>query len=98
MSAAPSGQVFRFAGGAPIYVGTWSTYGGSQPTVGISDDDVKNDGATDTTNPWSHVRFYPAGGAFLNAAPSGKVYRVDDTGAPVCVLSWTPWTGTRLRG
>ena len=87
ISAQPTGQVFRIAGGAPIYVGSWDIYGGPQPVVTVSDGDVRNAGAVDAGNPWSHLRYYPVDGTFLSAHPSGRVYLIQ-SGAPVYVPNW----------
>ncbi len=87
ISAQPSGRVFRFVGGAPIYIGSWDAVGGQQTTVAIGDDAVVNAGAVDHANPWSHVNLRPIDGSFLVAQPSGQVFTTVG-GAPVYVGSW----------
>ncbi|TFD06104.1 CHAP domain-containing protein [Cryobacterium sandaracinum] len=90
----PSGEVYRIAGGAPIYVSTWATHGGQQPTVAIGGDTIRNAGAPDAAGRWSHLRRYPADGTFITAKPSGQVYRVNG-GAPSPVTDWASVGGVQ---
>jgi len=87
VQAFPSGQVFRISGGAPLYVSTWTTYGGPQSAVTIGDDDIRNAKPSASTDPWSHLKIHPANGAFVTAQPSGRVYRFDQ-GAPGRITDW----------
>ena len=81
------GRVYRIAGGAPIYVSTWDTYGGPQPTVGIDKWAVDNIG-----NPAAHMRAVPADGTFINTTQDGRVYRIAG-GAPIYVSTWDTYGG-----
>jgi len=80
----PSGRVFRFAGGAPEYVSTWDSFGGSQPTIAVDDYALDN---PDGASPVNHIRRYPADGTFISNTADGRVYRVAG-GAPLYVSSW----------
>jgi Peptidase family M23 len=84
-----NGAVYRIAGGAPIYVSTWSAYGGPQPTVGIDKWAVDN-----ITHPAAHMRRHPADGTFLHTTQDGRVYRVAGA-APLYVTSWDIFGGPR---
>jgi len=70
------GDVYRIAGGAPIYVSTWSIFGGTQPTVALSFTD------------WSSLKSRPVNGTDISAAGNGTVYRIVG-GAPLVVTSCT---------
>ncbi len=82
-----AGYVFRFAGGAPLYVQSWSAVGGPQPAIGIGQSVVDN---ADAAAPWSHVHRYPANGTFL--ATSQNTYRVAG-GAAFLVSDWAAFGG-----
>ncbi|MFT4218373.1 MAG: CHAP domain-containing protein, partial [Micropruina sp.] len=69
------GHVYRIAGGAPIYVGTWDIFGGGQPTRALNDAEFDS------------LRRHPADGTFIVGARSGRVYRVAG-GAPLYVSNW----------
>ena len=84
-----AGYVYRFAGGAPIYVSTWSAIGGSQPSTAIDQAALDN---ADGVKPWNHVHHYPTNGTFLNGGQTGKVYIVNN-GVPTYVPSWAPYGG-----
>jgi hypothetical protein len=81
------GAVYRIAGGAPIYVSTWDTYGGPQPTVGVDKWAVDN-----PTHPAAHLRPVPADGTFINTNQDGAVYRIAG-GAPIYVSTWSIYGG-----
>jgi hypothetical protein len=78
---ASGGGVFVVAGGAPLYVSSWSTIGGPQPVVRMDQWDIDN-----TTNPYAHLRPYPADGTLLGAS-GGGVFVVAG-GAPLYVSDW----------
>jgi len=80
----PSGRVFRFAGGAPEYVSTWNSFGGSQPTIPVDDYALDN---PDGSVPLNHIRRFPADGTFISNTADGRVYRVAG-GAPLYVSTW----------
>ena len=67
-------QVFRIAGGAPLYVSDWTGFGGPQPIELI------------TGRQFSELAPYPANGTFLTTT-TGLVYRVAG-GAPILVSNW----------
>ena len=79
---AAGGFVYRFAGGAPIYVSSWSNVGGSQPSTVEDPVAIANAGGG---RPWNHVRQRPADGTFI--AAGGYVYRFAG-GAPLYVSNW----------
>ncbi|HEY5316629.1 MAG TPA: DUF1906 domain-containing protein, partial [Solirubrobacteraceae bacterium] len=74
------GKVYRLAGGAPLYVHSWSPFGGQQPTIAL--------GAAQ----WQALHPVPANGTFIRATTTGKVYRIAG-GAPVYVRTWTAFGG-----
>ena len=75
--------VYRVAGGAPVYISSWTPFGGARTTKAISHDRVVA------------MPRYPAAGTFLRAAGgTGAVYRVAG-GAPVYVSSWAPFGGAK---
>lgn len=80
----PTRAVYRFAGGAPLYVPSWDDVGGSQPSTRVSQAPL--DAAGDPSYPWGHVAKYPQDGTFVNT-PTGTVYRFAG-GAPLAVSSW----------
>jgi hypothetical protein len=76
------GKTYRLAGGAPLYVSSWSPFGGQQPTVAL------------TAAQWQALHSVPANGTFIRATGTGKTYRIAG-GAPVYVSSWTPFGGAQ---
>jgi len=107
-----TGQIFRMAGGAPLYVSDWSAVGGPQPTTPVSDQQ------------FAILSPVPADGTFLSTA-SGSLYRVvggtafpitqpalfpnarpievdswdlNNPDEPLAHLSSTPADGTVVRG
>ena len=60
ISTVQDGRVYRIAGGASLYVSTWSAVGGPQPTVAVDQWDVDN-----TSNPAAHLLGYPADGTLI---------------------------------
>ena len=67
-------NVFRIAGGAPLYVSDWSAFGGPQPAQQL------------TPRQFSELAPYPANGTFLTTT-TGLVYRIAG-GAPILVTDW----------
>jgi surface antigen len=65
------GSVYRTAGGAPIYVSSWSVYGGPQPVTVEDPVAVTNAGQSGA---WAHLNAVPADGTFISAG--GSVYRI----------------------
>ena len=89
---AQRGEVYRFAGGAPLYVSTWTPFGGPQPTVAV--DQVALDRAGAVSAGFSHVLQTPANGTFVTGLPSGRVFRVT-SGIATWVANWTPYGGAQ---
>jgi hypothetical protein len=58
---------YRFAGGAPFAVSSWSVFGGIQPYVVVDEWNVQNAG-----NPLSHVAVTPADGTVVQGLPSNS--------------------------
>ena len=74
-SVRETGMVFRIAGGAPLYVGSWDRVGGPQPTQAISQAQLDS------------LPVVPADGTMIAAQPSGRVFRIAG-GAPLYISSW----------
>jgi hypothetical protein len=74
--------VYRVVGGAPIYVSSWSAFGGGKSTTAVSHERL------------SAMPRFPVSGTFLRATGSGEVYRIVG-GAPVYVSSWAAMGGSR---
>jgi hypothetical protein len=89
---AQRGEVYRMAGGAPIYVSTWSAFGGSQPTVSVDVAAIDNAGKGGV---WNHLRYTPTDGTFIRGGQSGRVYRVDIAGVVHHVTAWSAVGGPR---
>jgi surface antigen len=77
-----AGYVYRVAGGAPVYVGSWNAVGGPQPSLLVDQASIENAGGG---APWDHLRMYPADGTFVDGA--GTVFRFAG-GAPIAVSDW----------
>jgi hypothetical protein len=91
IAGAQRGEVYRVAGGAPIYVSNWAAFGGPQPTVTVDQVAIDNAG---TGGLWNHLRATPADGTFIAGAQTGAVYRVSN-GHPTYVPSWEPFGGVQ---
>lgn len=76
------GAVYRIAGGAPMYVSSWSVFGGAKPTTAV------------TSSQWSSLAKVPANGTFVNAEQTGDVYVIAG-GAPLYVSSWSVYGGAK---
>jgi cell wall-associated NlpC family hydrolase len=73
------GNVYRIAGGAPIYVSNWAVFGGPQPTTALS------------SQQWSALRQYPADGTGLcgqQVGGGGGAFVVAG-GAPIYIASFS---------
>jgi len=88
---AQRGEVYRIAGGAPLYVSNWAVFGGPQPTVTVDQAAIDNAGAGSL---WNHLRTYPADGTFVSTSPRGEVYRIAG-GAPLYVSNWAVFGGAQ---
>lgn len=82
LRGATTGRVYIVAGGAPMYVHSWSGVGGSKPTVNVDQRAINN------------LPKYPRDGTVLRGATTGKVYIVAG-GAPMHVSSWAAVGGSR---
>ncbi|MDY7542551.1 MULTISPECIES: cell wall-binding repeat-containing protein [unclassified Cryobacterium] len=76
------GDVYRIAGGAPIYVSNWATFGGVKPTIALSD------------SQWAGLRPYPADGTLVSAQPSQQVFTIVG-GAPLYISDWATVGGAK---
>lgn len=85
---AETGQVYRIAGGAPIYIADWTPFGGAQPTVSVSQWSIDNAG-----NPLSHLATVPGDGTFVHGVETGRVYRIAG-GAPIYINNWAHLGGS----
>jgi lysozyme len=73
LRAVDTNQVYVVAGGAPVFVSTWSTYGGTQPTVLVNQPVVDQAGS----GGWfDRLRFVPADGTALMDGSTGQLYLV----------------------
>ncbi|MDQ1574768.1 MAG: hypothetical protein QOH44_2327 [Actinomycetota bacterium] len=76
-----AGQVYRMAGGAPIYVMSWAKFG-------------KTPAGLVSAKQWAALRKTPLDGTFLQGATSKYVYRVVG-GAPIYVANWASVGGQK---
>jgi surface antigen len=76
-----AGQVYRMAGGAPIYVSSWASFG--KTPAGIV-----------SAKQWTALRKTPLDGTFLQGATSKNIYRVVG-GAPIYISSWASVGGQK---
>jgi hypothetical protein len=67
--ATGTGKVYRVAGGAPVYVPSFTPFGGPQPTVVVDRWNIEN-----ISNPASHLRSVPATGTIVEGLPSGRYW------------------------
>jgi hypothetical protein len=81
VSGAGSGNVFRIAGGAPIYTSSWES-------VGLPPQPVQ----TLSPTQFDSLPDRPDDGTFLQGGSSGRVYRVEN-GVAFHVPSWAPFGG-----
>lgn len=81
------GKVYRFAGGAPIYVDTWAPFGGVQPFTRISRSVIDRAGQGLLTN----VRRVPADGTFVldASAPRNHYQLLRGFPLPVGERNWS---------
>ena len=76
------GNVYRVAGGAPLYVSNWSAVGGPQPTQAL------------TAAQWSALSSVPANGTLISSTATGMVYEIAG-GAPLYVSNFAAIGGAR---
>jgi surface antigen len=91
IKGAQRAEVYRVAGGAPVFVSTWTAFGGAQPTVTV--DQVAIDQAG-TSVRYNRLLAKPADGTFLRGAQRGEIYRMAG-GAPVYVSTWAAFGGAK---
>jgi hypothetical protein len=90
-----SGTVYEIVGGAPLYVSSWSVFGGTKPTTEIDPADIAN---VDQPAPWNHLHMYPADGTFINALSSTGQEEgsyVVAGGTPFYISSWSDYGGVQ---
>jgi surface antigen len=76
-----AGQVYRMAGGAPIYVTSWAKFG-------------KTPAGLVSAKQWAALRKTPLDGTFLSGATSKYVYRIVG-GAPIYIGNWASVGGQK---
>ncbi len=84
------GYVYRFVGGAPLYISSWADIGGDKPSIRVDQAALE----TFAAEPWSHVRKTPADGSLVSVRAGGYVYRFAG-GAPTYVSSWADIGGSQ---
>ena len=77
-------EVYRIAGGAPLYVSNWSNVGGSHPVTTIS------------AAQFAGLPTWPRDGTFIQGWTGGAVYEIAG-GAPIPVSSWSHLGGSSGR-
>ncbi len=87
----PNGEVYRFAGGAPIYVSTFDAIGGWLPMLTV--DQAVTDRASGGGR-WDHVLMRPSEGTVIRGGQTGRVYVIRD-GRPQYVSDWAQIGGPR---
>ncbi|HEX7354874.1 MAG TPA: glycoside hydrolase family 25 protein [Mycobacteriales bacterium] len=76
VNALETGSVYRIAGGAPIYVSSWSYFGGPQPVVSINEAsiDAAPSGPATASGPLQHLYQQPVDGTFLSDPTAGTFF------------------------
>jgi hypothetical protein len=83
VQVAGRGELYRIAGGAPIYVSTWESVGGvAQPVQTLSQ--TQFDSLPDR----------PENGTFLQSGATGRIWRIVN-GVAAYVPSWAPYGGPK---
>jgi hypothetical protein len=77
-------EIYRMAGGAPIFVSDWSAVGGVQPVNTLSQ------------SQFDSLPDRPDDGTFLESGATGRIWRVV-TGIASYVVSWAPYGGPQPR-
>ncbi len=86
------GHVYRFAGGAPVYVSSLAAFGG-QPRLTVVDHSALD--FAGAGGAFNHARFYPADGTYIHGAQTGRVYQVQG-GIALFVADWSLVGGPKL--
>lgn len=84
-----SRQVYVMAGGAPIYVSTWSAFGGQQRTTLVDQDSINRAGQAGRS---AHLRRFPRDGTLIRGNQTRRVYQTVD-GSPQYLTSWAAFGG-----
>ncbi|HEY7816495.1 MAG TPA: CHAP domain-containing protein, partial [Nakamurella sp.] len=92
LTATGSGQVYRIAGGAPVYVSAWPSIGGAAPTVVVDQAALDKAGAGAQ---FDHLRHQPRDGTLVTAGPKGQAFRFAG-GAPLYLPAPSIPAGSRL--
>jgi lysozyme len=71
--AVESNEVYVVAGSAPIYVSTWSAFGGPQPFLDLNEAAIRNAGLGTF---WNHLVFVPVDGTMISDSSTGELYLV----------------------
>lgn len=71
-----TGRAYVVAGNAPLYINSWSGYGGQKPTVGVDQSAIDN------------LPDHPSDGTVIRSVATGKVYIVAG-GAPMYISKWS---------
>jgi hypothetical protein len=77
------GELYRIAGGAPVYVSTWESVGGGPQAV-----------QTLSQTQFDSLPDRPEDGTFLQSGSTGLIWRVV-AGVATWVRSWTPYGGPK---
>ncbi len=77
-----TGQVYRLVGSAPVFVSTWTAFGGVKAAHALSSGSLAS------------LPERPVEGTFIRGAQRGEVYRVAG-GAPILATSWNAVGGAK---
>ncbi len=78
------GELYRVAGGAPVFVTSWASVGGVKPTVTVDQAAIDRAGSGGRFN---HLFFRPVDYSFVKGATTGRVYQMTG-GVAYYVSSW----------
>jgi hypothetical protein len=89
ITGAQTGEGHVVADGAPIYVSTWATFGGPQPTTTVDQAAIDNAGSGGL---WNHLRAMPADGTLITGAQTCGVPKLEELSRSVdqlfrCLIS-----------
>ena len=80
-----TGQIYRIAGGAPLYVSSWGAVGGAQPVTNVDQAALDNAGGGGL---WNHLNATPSNGTYITGFGTGQVFTMAG-GAPIYVGAWS---------
>jgi hypothetical protein len=78
------GNVYRIAGGAPLYINSWTPFGGPQPTEPLS------------AAQWATLRQFPLDGTTVSTADTGGIFKIAG-GAPLWLNSCQAGCGSPIE-